>query len=496
MVNKMKIQTDVIVYIIKIFIINFFVYYSFNKISNVKKININKTIIVLVLNILLTVLCTFIEFYINSLLSTIIMCILYGTILGIISKNKIGYSVVTSMISYAICAIFQVISVLIVFLPYKVINIENEYFNLTSILIIEFLLLYVFFKIKRFKNGFDFLCKRLDNDFADIIILNISITVIITVCLLGTILEEIENIRKNMLTAFIILAVSTILLIQKTLVVYYKQKLQKETLKNYEIELDAKEKEIVKLKNEKYNISKTTHEFYNRQKALELMVKNINIEAGEEIAVLDRIESLTQEYSEKLKKVTKLSEIQLTNIPEIDDMFKYMQSECYKNNIEFKLKIMVDIYYLVNNIIPKSKFETLLGDHIRDAIIAITSSKNKNREILVIIGRKDKNYELCIYDTGIEFEIETLLKLGLEPVTTHKDTGGSGIGFITTFETLKECKASLIIEEKQSMSDSGYTKDIIIRFDGKNEYIIKSYRANKIKDMNIDRKIIIKNLKI
>lgn len=54
---------------------------------------------------------------------------------------------------------------------------------------------------------------------------------------------------------------------------------------------------------------------------------------------------------------------------------------------------------------------------------------------------------MCIYDSGIEFELETLKKLGLERITTHKKTGGSGIGFMTTFETLKECKASLIIEE-------------------------------------------------
>ena len=116
---------------------------------------------------------------------------------------------------------------------------------------------------------------------------------------------------------------------------------------------------------------------------------------------------------------------------------------------------------------------------------------------------------MCIYDTGIEFEIDTLLKLGLEPITTHKDSGGSGIGFLTTFETLNEMKASLIIKElseklqtrikeitrRLSGSEGNhYTKAVIIRFDNKHQYKIYSYRAKEIKEKNQDRKIIIEDI--
>ena len=108
------------------------------------------------------------------------------------------------------------------------------------------------------------------------------------------------------------------------------------------------------------------------------------------------------------------------------------------------------------------------------------------------MGIKNNCYEFCICDTGIEFQIETLLKLGLEPVTTHKETGGTGIGFISTFETLKKCNASLIIDEKHEESNNDYTKSVTIKFDGKRQYIIKSYRADKIKDKAEDDRIIIK----
>ena len=40
-----------------------------------------------------------------------------------------------------------------------------------------------------------------------------------------------------------------------------------------------------------------------------------------------------------------------------------------------------------------------------------------------------------------------LEKLGKKPSTTHKDEGGTGMGFMNTFDTLRKCKASLTIEE-------------------------------------------------
>ena len=151
------------------------------------------------------------------------------------------------------------------------------------------------------------------------------------------------------------------------------------------------------------------------------------------------------------------------------------------------------MFYLINNLIPKNKLETLIGDHIRNAVIAINSRNSTNKRILAILGVKNNCYEFCVYDTGIEFEINTLLKIGLERATTHKEDGGSGIGFMTTFETLKETGASLTIKEIGHIDENEYTKAIIIRFDGLNEYNIYSYRAEKIIN-NSNRKIKIEKL--
>ena len=153
-------------------------------------------------------------------------------------------------------------------------------------------------------------------------------------------------------------------------------------------------------------------------------------------------------------------------------MLKFMQAECESNNIEFNLQVSGNIYHMVNNFITKEELEILLADHIKDAIIAINHSDNINRSILVKLGKIDEDYGVYIYDSGIEFERETLESLGKKPITTHKNEGGTGMGFMNTFDTLKKCNASLIIHEIGKPSKDNFTKIIMFKFDGKNEFNI------------------------
>ncbi len=497
----MEQQTDIIIYFIKMFIMNLLVYYCFMKITNSNNKRVKIISLVIVTDVILVGICTYLEFFIDSLISLLIMFIFYGVCLGLIKKMKLCYSLIITLISYAICTICLIFSAILTYIPYRlfyeIFSIENNYLNTLMVLTVQTILVCGFFRIKRFKKGFNFINDKLNSDITDIIIINVSTIVILIYCLLGTMYDEIT---RNLLVTFVIISVIMIATIRKTLTMYYKQKLQKETLKYYEEELAEKNNEIQNLKNEKFNISKITHEFYNRQKALELLVKQ-NITPNNNISeisasknVLNIIKSLTEEYSEEFNTIKELPKLETTGIPEIDSMFKYMQNECNKNNIEFKLKIIGNIHPLINNIIPKNKLETLIGDHIRDAINAVNAINTENKEILVILGIKNKKYELAIHDTGIDFTIETLLKLGKEAVTTNSNNGGSGIGFLTTFETLKQTKASLIITEQNPNKERYYSKSIIIRFDGKNQYKIRSYRAFEIKKHRNKENIIIEKI--
>ena len=128
----MESQTEIIIYFIKLIFMNCYAFYAFDKILNIKNKNVKEITIILVFNIVITILGTYIEFYINSFLSMIIVWLLYGSILGIVRKNKIGFSLIISIIAYAISMIALVVSVIIMFFIYRLINIDNKCLNLRS----------------------------------------------------------------------------------------------------------------------------------------------------------------------------------------------------------------------------------------------------------------------------------------------------------------------------------------------------------------------------
>lgn len=484
---------DTINMIMKSIFFNTFSIIIFFKIFNYKEVSIVKKIIISVFIILYSLIYAILKKNLDIVIAVLVIYLLHVILLKFMIKRKISSILVGTIISISMPYILFSIATILEFLMQRLFKISHKTVNIFFTLLIEGILINFLLKTKRLKNGLAFLNKK--NEYIEIVLTNISIFIIVMYGLVSIIYEDFT---VNIFLYFILLSICMIITIQRLLVMYYKQKLIDDTINQYKHDLQEKDNEIKKLTDEAFRVSKINHEFYNRQKSLELMVnekiQNSNMEAGEELDVLNRIKELTSEHSEKMKEVKSLPALQLTDIPEVDDMFAYMQTECEKNEIQFKLNINGNIHFLINNLIPKNKLEILLGDHIRDAIIAINSSNNLNKEIFVILGIKDECYELCIYDTGIEFEIDTLLKLGLAPATTHKDTGGSGIGFMTTFETLKECKASLIIEEKHPINDTDYTKAVKVRFDGRNEYKICSYRAEEIMKKCKDNRITVCNI--
>ena len=242
-----------------------------------------------------------------------------------------------------------------------------------------------------------------------------------------------------------------------------------------------KSKEVKELEAENMKFSQRSHTLIHKQKSLEYkieqMITKTEISKEEAAEIKDKIDKMKEEIYKEKESI----ELDKTGIVEIDDMLRYMQSEYNKNKIEFILKLNGRIQPMINNLIDKDDLETLLADHIRNAIIAVEHSENINRSIMVKLGKTDGEYGLSIYDSGIEFKIETLKNLGKTPSTTHAEEGGTGMGFMNTFETLKKYKASLKIEEIGKPSKDNYTKVISIKFDNQNDYNIKSYRQEEIR---------------
>lgn len=63
------------------------------------------------------------------------------------------------------------------------------------------------------------------------------------------------------------------------------------------------------------------------------------------------------------------------------------------------------------------------------------------------------------------------------------------MGFMNTFDTLRQYQASMVIQEYSEPCQDNFTKVIQIKFDKKNEFKICSYRANEI-ESKINKKIL------
>lgn len=451
---------------LEILIISILTYYIAIKISNTNGKEKNRVLII-ILFFIVAIICAVIKKYTSSFYSIICLNLLLSLIFYKREKKDVLYSIMMIEISLSINYILLFLAGLIAYFPNKIFNIKNDYIQFISIMLIHIIFSYNFTNIKRFKNGIIFFKNKIENEYFNLIILNISIAILFFAIIISNYNEEIAD---KVGIGFIIFSIIMFITIQKSLQLYYKQRLLVQDLEETKKELEDKKKEIKQLEQENLNFSKTSHSIAH--KLNELALKN---EIAEEIDVKNRLSNITKQISEEPE-----IEIPKTNISEIDDMLNYMKSECIKNKIKFEVQLNGNIYQMINNHITKEELEILIADHVKNAIIAVKCSNNSNRSILVRIGKIDGQYSIYIYDSGIEFEINTLHKLGKIPSTTHKESGGTGMGFMNTFDTLKKHKASITINEYGKPVKDNYTKVIMIVFNKKDEFNIISYRQKEI----------------
>lgn len=487
--------------VIKDSVINFCIYIIFIKIINYRSNSKMKNIIMFAIGFL-EAITEQVLIFIPTPFKIIGLGIIYGASISVIIKDKFKHSVIITFLSLAIEYIIFILSTTIAaivlgalkdFIPI------NSSISLVVIVIINILLIKGLFNIKRFKNGIEFLKN-------DKVMNNIGILGVIIVSIVLLIYSIFNENRDKIFIVYLLVGIFTLsvclfIWLKRKITVYYRQRLKERTVEELESEIRARDERICEVVDENSRLAEVNHKFSSRIRALEdfscKMIERPEIaelmrcEFGNEFADFEEaVKNVSEEFSSEMKHTVIIrKKLPKTGVFGVDNLLEYMCKESAKNGIDFDVKINGNILFMVQKIIDSKMLETLLGDHIKDAIIAINSSQNTYKNILVTIGIVKECYEISIYDTGIEFEIDTLLKLGLERITTHKSTGGSGIGFMTTFETLAKTKASLIIEEKHPITNNDYTKIVRIRFDGKKEYRIKSYRQNEIEGRKVDKRI-------
>ena len=270
--------------------------------------------------------------------------------------------------------------------------------------------------------------------------------------------------------------------------------------------IEKKQQAILKQKEKDYETLKKMHDYLamvvhkddKKIDAMERIVGKVVLRTQQSDILLDAKKILDEisilkeksekEYNEKLfnEKILPKTGLQI-----VDAKFETVSEKAMLKDIDFTLTINGDVSGM-DSIIPQFDLANIIGDLAENAFIAINHLKEDQsyHKIEFKIIKNESVYELSISDSGIPFEIDTLIKLGVEQVTSHKDDGGNGYGYLTIFELLDDCNASLNITEYET-KPSGFSKNITIQFNGKSQYIIKSFRANMIRKRNNNTNLII-----
>lgn len=343
----------------------------------------------------------------------------------------------------------------------------------------ELVLSILLMSIKRFRKGLNLIEK--DNYLG----LGLSLSGIVFI------ITGVDNSEKRLsdvsfvalMMGIVISGVGLYLWMRRSLTARYREHLQSQSEEHFKEQLKEREKEIEKQRQSNEFLAKVVHRDNHLMNSLNTAIDTYyNADDNAEKSDLFReIQTMIKERGELIDREqceTKL--LPSTGSLLIDSTINDLYIKAAAHGIDFDMAASAPVSEIIGKYISQTDLQTLLSDHIKDAVIAVEARGEGSGKILLDLSMQNDNYCITIYDNGVAFEPDTLSKLGMERVTTHAESGGSGIGFMTTFETLNKAYASLIITEFDSTMP--FTKSVAFRFDGESSFIIQSHRSVELKE--------------
>ncbi len=458
-------------------------FYLFSKLLNLT-ISKKNVFISAFFSFLLPIPFLYIQLYLPSI-SLFVLISMFFVTSTFLYRIMLNTALFSSIISFGISLFLFYVSVFLALpvlylLPYLI---KNKYFlyllSLFFICNIQLILSTLPFRFQRFKKGMPFLLQQGSSDIGVFISL-----LIVMAASLDSLYQK--NSLLSAIPIFTVLICGILLFFwwRRSITQKYKKMLQKQENEALLYSNQSLQKEMEMLKKDNDSLSRIIHKDNKLIPAMELAVSEL-LSASQthapDIDLKNRAASLLQELQQltKERKGILLSYEQdaiysvSSGLTRFDAIIHYMSSKCRLNKIAFNISLNADIPYLTQHIIDETDLCTLTADLLENAMISCLNQPTKN--LLLVIGMENQHYCLNVFDSGIPFKTDTIKFMGKVRTTTHANTGGSGIGLITTFEFAKKYKASFYIEE--ITDTSMYTKKISFCFD--DLYIFKAY-GNRI----------------
>lgn len=390
---------------------------------------------------IITVLCTYLR-TINFAYYGLVCLVLTVLTFLLIGKEKYYISIPTAFISIGINYCFEIICVFLLgtlfyLVGYREVNLLTEF----SSTVLQFIMLFMFTKIRRNKNGFTFFEDK--NNFG--IGLIISGPVIVMTCLQKA---DMPDIFLSIVTIGIVIsAIGLFLWIRSAFTRYYRKRLKLRAEEYSKIELAEKQNEISKLLTENASLSSIIHLDNHLINKLESTLNNYkNDELIKDLLTLSKQRN---EYVNN--KIISDKLLPTTGNDDIDTAISDMYIKAASRGIDFTLNANCDVNYLIHNIIEQTDFEKLIRRCITNSIVDIENNPNTNGKILITISKPNDIYEFTIMDNGVYKEDS------IKPIS----------------EIIEKTKAG--IKTNKFDNNDYFTKSLTIHFDGLKDELNNKY---------------------
>lgn len=406
-------------------------------------------------------------------------------------KNALYTTITTTTIafgcSYVAFLVATVVSTPVTFLlPYALFGKDmigtewNDYLCDAAVGVLQPLLAFLLFRIRRLKNGMPFLQRQQVGELGALI----SMIILLFSALMLT-----ENNSSDQLIALALFVVTIggVFLYswwRRHITSGYQEKLREQEQDALRKTIAEQQQELDRLLQNNDAMAQVLHKDNKLIPAMELAVRELlacstisDEERENAERLLQRLENMSSERSGMVKQYEADSKtLPQTGVAAIDSLTTYFLARSREEQVEFDAAFSASVPFLAEHILAEEPLATITADLLENALIAVRGQHQ--RHILLQIGIEEQHYVLSVLDSGIPFQPVTLLNAGKQKATTHADTGGSGIGLMSLFEIAASCRASIEIDEQVALG--GFTKKVSVRFDNEGAYRLRTDRPEVI----------------
>lgn len=412
--------------IIKIFFIVLNSIYTYGKIIDFR-FKRKSLFVLLTYSLLITSVLTFVQetfpfllILIMTLSMTLFGCFLYNVHFSL----SLCLSILSIGSTYALFTLFVLVTMPLSFLIFlcELSDTLTASIVLILIAILQTTMLFLLFQTKRLRDGIPFI--------TNIFSKNTSVFIGCLLLMFSSAFFIDANLR--LVHVFLICFCFALSLI---IWLWWQKSIQTDYInKNNSQQIDLLESKLQERDAELERLSKIIHKDNKLLAALELSTRELLQDTSSEKAesLLQELNRFSKERSETLHAYEAGQEaLPKTGLFSIDTMLNYLHQRALKHKIAFQLSLE-DKIADITDIISEQDLCTIIADLGENAIIATKDAGTKN--IRLSIERKTDGYALYFYDSGEPFAQEVLESFGKTRCTTHAETGGSGIGLVTTGE--------------------------------------------------------------